>query len=69
MLFNVLHNRSFEQSVTFLYRTGGFHNKGFGNFPLAVRRDADDDAVVYRGVGEQVGFQFGGGDLEAFYFD
>ena len=57
MHLDVLGDTAFEQGVALLDgAAGGFDHEGFGHFAFAVRGDADDDAVVYRGVGEEVGF-------------
>jgi hypothetical protein len=47
------------------------YDVGAGEFVAAAVgvRDADDGGVGDEGVGEQEGFDFGGGDLEAFVFD
>lgn len=46
-----------------------FDDEGFGDLAFAVAGYADDNAVRHEGVGEEVGFEFGGGDLETFDFD
>ena len=46
-----------------------FDDKRFGDFAFALGVDAYDYAVVHGWVGEEVGFEFCGGDLETFYFD
>lgn len=40
-------------------------DNGPGDFACCVVGDGDDGAVGDGGVGEEVGFEFGGGDLQA----
>lgn len=69
VLLDVLLDLSLENRVALLDTPRRFDDEGFGHLALAVGRDADDDAVVDNGVGEEVGFELGGGDLETFDFD
>lgn len=69
VLLDVLLDLPLQDRIALLDAPRRFDDEGFGDFALAVRRDADDDAVVDGRVGEEVGFQLGGGDLEAFDFD
>lgn len=56
---------SLNQGVVFFDADGcGFHNVGFGDFAGCGVGDGDDGAVRDGGVREEVGFEFGGGDLE-----
>lgn len=39
------------------------HDKGFGHFSVTVVGNSDDSAVIYGGMGEEVGFKLGGRNL------
>ena len=68
-LFHVLGNLPLDQRVTLFDRARRSHDEGLGHFAFAVRGHADDHAVADGRVGEDVGFELGGGDLHSLDFD
>jgi len=66
MFLNMLLDFSCDHPiVVFEANRGGFDDEGFGDFACCVVGDGNDGAVGYGGVGKDVGFEFGGSDLEA----
>lgn len=69
MLLDMLLNLPLQNRVALLDAPGSLDDEGFGHFALALGRDADDDAVADEFVRQEVRFEFGGRDLQAFDFD
>lgn len=62
VLFNVLLDRLDSRHIV-RASFGGLDHNGLRDFARGIVGDRDDGAVGDGGVGEDVGFEFGGGDL------
>jgi len=69
MVRHMLGNAPLQQRIAFFDRTGSFDDEGFGHFSFSLGLDTDNDAVIDRRVGEEMGFKLGWGDLVTFGLD
>lgn len=66
MFLNMLLDLASDHAIiVFEADRGGLDDKGFGDLACCIVGDGNHSAVSYGGVGKDVGFEFGGRDLEA----